>query len=417
MIILMLCVVTLFEMPGQNRSKEAIMTPATYVRIVVLVISASFALAMICIFEGIDLSPNDLLLAADGNREGQPRAEPPDKIMGNIRGLMIDLTEYNICSRLEGRVLPLSSSASSEGGKKSNIGIVKIDTCNARKIDSKHLRIDISGQGWQWISRKKEQLGATFAVDDNIKFLVNISMVGTFDMNYDQGRHILTAWFVPTQPVDALLEVKGNVDVDNETLWSGIIGAAGTLLGASPEERAKKTIRSQGSQKFTSNLSRGMTFILDMCSGQQYFRLGTFPAGEIPENATPTGGKPFLVNSRGILHKNSLLMSGPYQTNQPIAARIEILEGGGVRAAFVCEDEAKKIAEAYINDRPIPRFKALVEKNAQIGKPASLKLERGSGCKMVMVMRPLREQKVPVTYTYTMLYRGAEPKPLVRCTR
>lgn len=393
------------------------MVSARYPRIAFSAIVFLLAICVFGIFEGMNLCSDNLIPAAREGRVVPSSAKSRDQGMDNIRGLMVDLTEYNVCSRLKGQILPLSSGPPSGSGKSSNTGIVRVDTCIARKTDSKHLRIDISGIGWQWISRRKEQYGAEFKVDDTIRFLVSISMVGTFDMNYDQGKHILTVWFVPTQPVNAGIQLKGNVDVDYDTLWSSIVGAAGTLLGSSPEERAKKTAHSQGSQKFSSNLSRGMTFILDMCSGQQYFRLGTFPAGEIPGNAAPTGGRPYLVNSRGVLHGKSLLMAGPYKTDKPIAARIDVLEGGGVNAALVCEEDAKNIAEAYVNGRAVPQFKALAEQNAQAGKPASLEVKRGSGCKVVMIMRPLHEQRVPVTFTYTVLYRDAKPKPLVRCGR
>ncbi len=350
------------------------------------------------------------------NQEPQvPEGKTVSREMESLKALMIDLAAYNVCERLKGRYHLLSSGGSSpEGSKKANTGVIRIDTCNAREIDPKHLRIDLSGIGWQWISRGKEQLGATFKVEDNAKFAVDISMVGTFDTAYDQAEHILTLWFVPTQPVDVNLRVRGGIDVDPDSIWSSIVGIAGSITGKSPEERAEKTIRKQGGRLFQSKLSSGLTLIVDLCSGKHYFKLGTFPAGELPENATP--GKPYPANGRGVLHTGSMLAAGPFDTDKPITARFKAVEGG-VRVSLVCERDAEKVARAYVNSTLFPGFKPLAEKIIRPGRPGTLRIKSDQKCRVVLLMRPLIGQTATATFNYTVYHEGAKSKPLVDCSR
>jgi hypothetical protein len=350
-------------------------------------------------------------------RSGASGSEGAGDAGENLRSLLIDLTEHNACERLKGRILPLSSGGTPPGSQSSAVGLLRIDTCRAVKIDPKHLRIDLSGPGWQWVARKKEKLGASFTLDENVRFTADISMQGTFDMSYDQKGHILTIWFVPTQPVEADLRVKGDVRIDRDSLWSAIVGTAGTILGQSPEAQARKSIREEGSQKFTSRLSRGFTVIVDLCTGEHHMRLGTFPAGELPKEPASPGEQIYLVKSRGTLHGRSLLMAGPYDARKPVAARLDVQEGGGVRASLVCEADARKIADAYANSQPLPGVASLAEADARQGKGASMKTRANPGCRVVLVMQPLDNEKAPVTFDYRVYHEGDKPKSLVKCDR
>lgn len=338
-----------------------------------------------------------------------------DQMMEHLRALMTDLAKYNLCDRIRGQYIPLSSGgSSSDGGKSANTGVIRIDSCSTGEVGSRHLRIDLSGIGWQWISRKREKLGATFTVNDYVTFDVKISMAGTFDMAYDKGDHILTVWFVPTQPVDANLRVLGDVNVDTESLWSSIVGIAGSLIGKSPEQRAKRTISKKGDRLFRSKLSQGMTLILDLCTGRHYFKLGTFPAGQLPESAVQ--GRKYLVNSKGIIHEGGMLMAGPFDSEKPVVARISSTEGIA-EASLLCEDSAKKVADAYVNGKALPEVKTLAEGTAQPGMPVTLRVNADPGCKVVMVMVPPKGQKGASVFSYMAYNEGDKPRPFVDCSR
>lgn len=391
---------------------------AGYFRLIVIAAVISATVWAYSAVQNRDADGGTVLTAAQSSRT-EPGKKAPEETtlsdkMENLRAVMIDLAGYQGCERIKGRYRPLSSGGSpSENKEKADTGIIRIDTCNAREIGRNHLRIDISGIGWQWISRKREQLGAKLTVDDNAKFSFRISMVGTFDLDYDQEEHILTLWFVPTQPVDVDLQVKGNVNVDTESLWSSIVGIAGSLAGKSPEQSAQKAIRKQGNRLFQSKLSRGMTLIIDLCTGQRDFKLGTFPQGQLPESATP--GTSYLVNSRGILHTGSMLAAGPFDADKPLNVRFDSVEGG-LRASLVCEGDAERITRAYVNNTPLPKIKPLDEKIIRPGRPGTMKIVSDPGCRAVLIMRPLSDQADPVTFNYEAYHEGAKAKALVDCS-
>lgn len=365
------------------------------------------------------LCPESLLFAADTAETGSKKSPEKSKRsskkrIADLNALMIDFAGYNICDRLKGQYIPLSSRGTSSGEKKTNTGVIRIDTCNTRETDPGHLMLEISGIGWQWVSRKKEQLGATFAVDDNIKFGVKISMLGAFDMAYAQEKHILTLWFVPTRPVDANLKVMGGVDVDTESLWSSIVGVAGSMTGQTPEQRAETAISAQGDRLVRSRLSQGMTLIIDLCTSRHYFKLGTFPAGEIPESSGT--GRKYLVNSKGILHEGSVLMAGPFDTEKPVIASLNA-DQGRIKVSLICEDDAKKTSDAFLNGRILSDVRPLAEDTVQPGRPVTMKVKAKAGCKVVLFMRPSDPLKGVSLFDYSAYHEGAKAKPLVDCNK
>jgi len=368
--------------------------------------------------DGVLLCQDSSVSASGSSKGGGGQKADRDgslnEMVENLRALMIDFAGYNACDRIRGQYIPLSSGGSSSDGKKTNAGIIRIDSCSAGEVDPRHLRIELTGIGWQWISRKKDRLGATFTVNDYAKFNVQISMVGTFDMAYNKGEHILTVWFVPTEPVDANLKVLGDVEVDTESLWSSMVGAAASLVGESPEKRAETTISTKGDRMFKSKLSKGMTLILDLCTGRHYFKLGSFPPGQLPESASK--GKKFLVNSRGIIHEGGMLMAGPFGSGKPVIARISPSRGT-VEASIVCEESAKNLADAYANGKALPEVSVLAEETARPGKPASMRVKADPGCEVVLVMRSRQGQKGVSAFDYLAYSEGEKPEPLVGCDR
>lgn len=388
-------------------------------KMIILAIVLSAAVSAVIVFEGVLSRAGSGLSAADSAQNSSKSLEgkdvPASEMMRNMEALLIDLAGYNICSRLEGQYIPLSSGGSASGsGTVTNTGIIRIDTCSTAEVDHQHLGIELAGTGWQWISRKKEQLGATFMVNENVKFDVKISMVGAFDAAYDKADHIVNIWFVPTQPVVANLRVIGNVDVDTESLWSSIVGIAGSLGGKTSGQRAEATISRQGNRMFQSKLSKGMTVIMDLCTGRYYFKLGSFPAGQLPESAGK--GRKYLVNSKGILHEGGMLMAGPFDIVQPIITRFDATEGG-IKASLVCEDNARMIKDAYVNGKALPRTKPLAEGIVQPGRAVTFKVKADPGCKAVLIMRSLEGQKGSSAFDYAAYHEGEKPKPLVDCTR
>lgn len=333
----------------------------------------------------------------------------------DLRALLIDLAAYHACNRLKGRILTLSSEGAGSPGSGAITGNIWVQSCETEQLDPLSLKFTISGQGWRWVSRQRERLGAEFEFDDYVKFNVGVSMVGTFDAAYDRRDHIATLWFLPTQPVDVDFRVLGDVDVDTGNLWSSIVGQGAEILGQSPEGRAREDIRSKGANRFQSRLDKGMTLVIDLCTGQRFTKLGSLPAGQIPSSASRSQDRPDLVENEAVLHRGGILFTGPYDTGKPLTAHLKIKEGGGVYARVVCTEEAKRIAEAYTDGGGMPDVEMLAQTRAFPGAPSTIRVPADIGCPVVLVMEPLNEQTYPIRYTFAVSHEGAKREPLVRC--
>ena len=255
----------------------------------------------------------------------------------DLRALLVDVATARICQFLEGRLIPLSGSTGSEdsssGGSSPAAGGLLIRSCSATEIDPQHLRVEVSGTGWQWIASEKQQVGATFELDETVSFDVDITFTGTLDIAYDRQDSILTLWLVPTEPVAAEFDVTEKVQVATEGLWSSIVGTAATIIGGSPEQRAESTIQERGSRKIESRLDRGLTVVLDLCTGRQFVTFGSLPEGRFPASAHPDDPAPPLSRGRARLYPDGMLMFGPFTTSGAVIARIDELSGGGVHAS------------------------------------------------------------------------------------
>ncbi len=357
-------------------------------------------------------------------KSDQAKFNPPDfeniaKTMSDLRELMIDLIAFQACDRIQGYFTTLSAKgASVEGSSEPAVGVMWIQNCTAHQIDAEHLRIDLMGKGWHWIDRTKENVGAKFEVDENVKFSLEISMVGTVNMSYDKEHHILTSWLIPTRSVDASFQVIEDVQVDTESLWGSIVGAGASLIGEPVGERAEKTINKKGASKIQAKLSQGVTLIHDLCTGQRYTKFGSFPAGKIPKSAAPAEGKNFLVNSRGQLNNKGLILAGPFETTQPVNAKLNLEEGGGLYASLVCKKQAEKIASMYIEGNSVPEIQALQKKEIrQNNSVVDLEVGNEANCPVMLVMRPVNDENIPVIFNYIVFHKDDTQKPLVSCTQ
>lgn len=358
-------------------------------------------------------------LARAQDRDGSGTVNGPNLETMNVEdlsALTIDLAGYHACERLEDHILTLSSAgAATPADRRTVTGNFWVDDCKMQEVDSRQLGFTVSGQGWRWISHQEKNLGAEFELDQYVKFSAHVSMVGTFDVAYAEQDHIATIWFVPTRPVEVDFEVLGDVNVDTGSLWSSIVGQGAEILGESPEERALADIRQKGARKFRSRLSSGLTLIIDLCTGQRFIKFGTFPAGQLPDQASRSQGVPTLAHNHAVLHAGGILMSGPFDAGEPVIARVDVRKGGAVRATMVCQEDARRIADAYKSGSVLPEVEALADATALPGSAGRLEVPPGAGCPLVLVMRPVDERDTPLSFSFQVYHEGAERKPLVKC--
>lgn len=343
--------------------------------------------------------------------------DPMARIGGDMRELAIDLLNYHACRRLKDRIFALSQKQGASGGtgKTPSVGNFWIRSCSTTQIDSQHVQVAISGIGWRWLSRKKTQAGAEFELDENVKFQVDVSTTGTVDLAYDQKEKIATGYFVPTDSVDVTISVTGDLDIETEEIWSSIVGTAADVVGAAPEERAEQAIKKKGARQLKARLDHGMSVIVDLCTGQRYARFGTFPPGQIPQAAKTDEKINFQANSPAILYRNSLVMSGPYDTNNPLIAYVEVDSGNPVIARWVCSYNAEKIAEAYVGNDSIPGVEPIDKQIVSQGKPITMRADTGLKCPVVLMLEPAAQDTTPTHLLYRVYYEGDVRKPLAAC--
>jgi len=331
--------------------------------------------------------------------------------------MLIDLLAHNACSYVRDRIFALAGSGGARlgAGATPAVGSFQIRSCTAEEIDSHHVRIAVSGIGWKWISRTRNSLGAEFTLNKNVKFQVDMETTGTIDLVYDRLRHVATAYLIPTAPVDVTFDVTGDFDISSEGLWSSIVGTAASVIDKSPEARGRQSFREKGIRRFRSRLDNGATIIIDLCTGQRYTRFGSFPAGKIPQSATPLKGMIFQENSTAELHTNTIIMAGPYETNKPLVAYVEVKGNKPAVVQWYCSYNAEEIADAYVRNEPLPTPTPVDRQVARPGEPVVMKASPDLNCAVVLVMQGEEEDTSSVPLMYRVYYEKDELTPLVEC--
>lgn len=343
--------------------------------------------------------------------------EPIAQTMNNLRALMVDLSEDRACTHLNQRIIPLSSTGKSADDTLNPVtGALWIKQCSAKQIKGEKLKIDLVGKGWRWLARKKETYGAQFEVDEYFRFEIEISIIGTFDAAYDTRQNILTLWFIPTQQIEADFIVQNSINVKEETIWGDIVGTIGSIFGQSPGKRTEETISERGVRTIRSKLDNGFTVIMDLCTGNQFTHFGTFPSGKIPDknNENENENIKMLSRRRAYLRKDGLIVDGPFTPNK-LRAYYDILEGPGVQISLVCIEDAKRIMEAFIDNKDIPEINTLSQKHIKGRNSGSLELENAPQCEVVIVIQPLRKQENATILNYAVVNLIAENKPVIKC--
>lgn len=341
----------------------------------------------------------------------------PDSVVGaELRELVADVAAYRLCEYLRGRFLALTAQGAVAHQSAAPVeGNLLIQECTVEQADTQRLRIRAAGIGWRWIARKRERIGATFEVDEYLKADLALFTVGTIDFAYEMSGHTARVELVPTQPAQLDLTILNDVEVKTESVWASIVGAGARVIGAAPGRRVRRIIRRRGTHRLQAVVSRGVTVIADLCSGQQYLQLGSPPPGRIPPADTLLT-RPFLTRGTAVIHEHGMLFAGPFETDEPVTASLEILRGQSMRAAYVCEAQARQLAEAYVDGEAVPAIEQpIAEQTVRGDAPVSLTVGADPGCRLVLVMRGPEQQSAPVELTYTVTRQDAGPNPWIDC--
>src|SRR5262249_10349898 len=138
-------------------------------------------------------------------------------------------------------------------------------------------------------------------------------------------------------------------------VWSSIVGALASVVSSSPEARAAKEAKQQGTQQFAQTLADGLAVTVNLCTGLVRFNLGRRDKGQMqPADVGETKRVPVE------LHPGGIAIAGPQLAAHGMAIDAETTDGA-VHIALACADQAEAVAAAFVAGRAPPPHAVLGE--------------------------------------------------------
>jgi hypothetical protein len=341
-----------------------------------------------------------------GGKPAPPPAKQPSRVAvqdDDLRVMVAEIASAKACDLIRGQFQGLRDPARLQ----TVTGVLWIRGCRITERGT-DVTFRLSGKGWQWTAQKTKEVGATFAVRQYVKFGVDATITGKLDLAYAPSSHVLSFWYTPSGEPAVTFTPIGGVDVDEQGMWSSIVGALSSVFGSSPDEQGQRQAKQQGAAQFKQQFADGLSVTIDLCSGLSRFGLGRSGTGKM---VPPTVGETRRVLAE--LQPEGILIFGPYLAKKGMTAHIHVRDGA-VKAALFCADEGAAIADEFVHGRP------------QSGKPLAVKDVRGEAtlrtrsvsCPVVLVTRPLATSGAPVSFDWqrpaseTAQSTGG---PIIRC--
>ncbi|MDB4956968.1 MAG: hypothetical protein JWO36_4537 [Myxococcales bacterium] len=281
-------------------------------------------------------------------------------------------------------------------------GTLWIRECSIEN-DGTNITARLSGDGWEWVNKQQEKAEAKFAVQQYVKFHVAATVRGTLDASYGPRSKIVTIWFAPTGHPAVQFQPIGNVSVDEQGLWSSIVGTASSVVSETPNQKATEQVQKQGAQSFTSKLDKGLTITLNACTGQSHTAFGQVPEAQAEkQSAAKPSSTPVALNEGG------LAMFGP-ETGSKMNIVVDVTSGT-VHVDAVCRAQADAIAQAFVRGTQLPAVKTLA--SADITGNGQLPV-KGADCPVVVIARPRTPR---ATFSWKR-DPPASSTPLVECAK
>jgi hypothetical protein len=275
-----------------------------------------------------------------------PLAVAPEPLRGaagdsDLRLMLAELASAKACEMIRGQFRGLRAV------ERPNVvtGVLWIERCKITNEGTK-VTFHLGGRGWQWADKAKKKAGGTFVIRQYVRFAVETAIPGALDIAYDRKSHVVSLWFSPSD-VQVKFTPLGDFDVDEQGVWSSIIGALGSAFASSPEEQANQQARKEGTQNFKQQMADGLSVTINLCSGLSRFNLGRPPKGQMTE--------PDVGETRKLpveLQEGGFMAFGPQIVGEGLSIRVDA--AGGVRLAVACKAQAEAAAAAFVERQQPP---------------------------------------------------------------
>lgn len=332
---------------------------------------------------GLAVTIGAQLACRDGRGDSQPDAwapvpsQPTRGAAGDddLRVMLAEIAARKACSLIRGRFLSLR-----DPNRATTVtGVLWLHGCTITQHGT-DVVFRIAGSGWQWVEKKQEQAGASFAVQQYVRFAVRASVPGSLDIAYDQETHVASVWFTPKQRPEVEVTPIGDVEVDEQGTWSSIVGTIVSVFSSSPDEQAEEQAEEQGVEELRKRLAGGLSATLDLCTGLTRFGLGRQPKGKMVEaDVGESHQVPIELRDTGVL------IFGPQPAPRGLTVEVRP-RTGALRVELVCHDQAQALAKAYANGAPLPELRPLAARTVR--SPTTLRA-RAADCPIAIVARPV----------------------------
>ena len=261
-------------------------------------------------------------------------------------------------------------------------GVLWLRECEATNVAT-NVTFHITGNGWLWVDQTKKKGGGTFVVRQYVRFAIDATIRGVFDVAYARDDHVMAISFAPNRDPEVEFKTIGDVDVDRQDVWSSIVGAVGTVFTDSPEETAQGEATSQGTTQLAAKLADGIVVTVNLCTGLMRTHLGRVPKGEMAAaDVGETRRIPVSIQPGGVM------IVGPQRAEDGLTLQAAGLEGGA-RLTLVCAKHADTIATEFLAGRTAPSVPVLG--TVDIRTKAKLQIKPTS-CPVVVVVTPLDDK-------------------------
>ncbi len=191
----------------------------------------------------------------------------------DLRIMLAEIASAKACAAVEHQFRTLRAKSPGEPV----IGNVWIRDCKIVP-DGTRVHVEVAGRGWEWVDRESKKAGATFHVQQYVKFDLTAKIDGEVDVAYDPRTHVGTLWLSPVATPDVALTPRGDIDVDRESVWADLIGAVGTATGHDPDRQGEHQVAEEGTKSSTKELAKGLTITMNLCNGLSHIMLGRISA-------------------------------------------------------------------------------------------------------------------------------------------
>jgi hypothetical protein len=319
----------------------------------------------------------------------------------DLRVMLADLASAKACEMMEGQFR--GTRAPDRPGVVT--GVLWIRDCQITN-DGTRVSFRMIGNGWQWSDQKKQKAGGTFHVQQYVRFGVDVTIPGAFDLAYDRRDHVVSLWFTPSGPPKIDFQPVGEVEVDREGAWSSVVGALGSVFASSPEDMAEREAKKQGTGQFRDTLADGLGVTIDLCTGLSRFNLGRRQKGQMQR---PDVGETHRVPVE--IQPGGVMLAGPQLAGNGMTVHAETT-AGAARVELVCAKDAEEIAGAFLAGRDVA---ARSLGGVDVRGKATVKIKPAS-CPVVAVARALDGK--PATVSWLRLpseIARSTGGPILRC--